>query len=476
VLLAALFAAIALRPERTLLLMVVFGLGLPALIVAWRFPDLGILGLVFLGSRILSTRLIEIRLPVGGGIELPDLALIALLGLSLLRQAQRNNLHLPASWVLPPLALWMWLALFSALWAIIELDVEVSWAMSELRGLAYFAVFVLVMWEITTRQRLKRLIFGLFVIGLLVIGLMLIQQFVGGVPLLAGQQDTTWQIIGTRQGITRIRPPAHVLLYFLSILSFVLAAFVRHLGARLLLFGVTIFMNLALLLTFTRSQWVASALAIVMCFFLLPGRARWSLIGLAGALAVGGMLIYATQRDTLFALTRERNFATPLVMRIESIFELDQTLDSYSAQTRYMQTGAALDSIQQHPWMGVGLGNAYRGLTQREAVTRYTRFTRFVENSYLYIPVKMGIPSLLIFGWMAVTVLWSGWRIFRRQSDPLLQGISLTCWVCFAGILVWAFNHPLLMLSEYTIMIALIIGLSEAVGRMHIGEPHASAV
>jgi hypothetical protein len=477
VLLTLLFGAVAWRPDQSLAGMVGFALVLPGLIMAWRYPDFGLMVLVFLGSRILSPSLVEIRLPIGGGLELPDLTLAGLGALALLRQRQNNNLHLPRSWVLPPLFVWIWLAVFSALWAIIELDVEVSWAMSELRGIGYFSVALLVMWEITSRHRLKRLVIGLFAIGMLVIGLMLVHQFFGAVPLLVGQQDSTWQIVGSRQGgITRIRPPAHVLLYFLSMLSLVLGAFVRHAGAKMVLFGLTVFMNLALLLTFTRSQWVASALAMAMCFFLLPRTARISLIGLAAVLAVVGSLIYTTQRDHIVALASERNFATPLVMRIESIFVLGETLDSYSAQTRYMQTDAALDSIQQNPWMGVGLGNSYRGLTQREAVTRYTRFTRFIENSYLYIPTKMGLPSLAIFGWLALAVFWSGWNNFRRQTDPLLQGVSLTCWVCFAGILVWAFNHPLLLLSEYTIMVALIIGLSEAVGRLKTGDTHANPI
>jgi O-antigen ligase len=203
---------------------------------------------------------------------------------------------------------------------------------------------------------------------------------------------------------------------------------------------------------------------------LFPARARKALCALALAfLAVAAVLLF-WQRDEVEQFTSEVNFATPLVMRIESIFTLDETLNSYSAQTRYMQTYAAADAIKANPLLGVGLGNAYRGLTQAEANTRYTRFVRFIENSYLYMTTKMGFPALLVFGALIAAVLLSGWRNFQTVRDPLLRGVSLACLVAFGGLVVWAFNHPLFMLPEYTIMVGAIIGISEAVGLIDRGE------
>jgi hypothetical protein len=46
-----------------------------------------------------------------------------------------------------------------------------------------------------------------------------------------------------------------------------------------------------------------------------------------------------------------------------------------------------------------------------------------------------------------------------------------------AGLVVWAFNHPLFMLPEYTIMVGVIVGISEATGLIARGEVlHESAV
>jgi hypothetical protein len=255
-------------------------------------------------------------------------------------------------------------------------------------------------------------------------------------------------------------------LYFLSVLSAVLAAYLPRARDRLVMFGLAVFMNLALLLTFTRSQWVASAIALSVAVLLFPRRAQSTAILLGVAALVLAAGYYFTQRSQIEAFLGEVNFATPLVKRVESMFELDQTLNSYSAQTRYFQTDAALVAIQANPVTGVGLGNAYRGLTSKEAETRYIRFVRFIENSYLYMATKVGLPALAILAWFFASVLAGAWRGFRAGVDPLLRGVSLACLASVAGIIAWAFNHPLLMLPEYTTTIGLIFGLSEAVRLM----------
>jgi O-antigen ligase len=476
--LAVLFFGLVLFPWYTLGAMLLFALGVPAMVLAWHYPEFALVGLIFLGSRLLDPRFIEIRLPVGGGIELPDIALLGLTGVSLLRNVRKGQPVLPRSWVMVPFVALSWLAVFSAALSVLLRAVEVSWALAELRGFAYYATLLLVMWNIRERAQLLRLLTGLYLIGLFIVMIMLIQQFVGPVPLFAGQDNTSWQIIGqTGGGVTRIRPPAHVLLYFISILSFVQAAYTRHPLGKAVMFGLAIFLNLALLLTFTRSQWVASGLAMGLALLAFPSQARTTLLLLAAAiaLAVGGLVV--AQQDEFETFLGEVNFATPLVERVESIFELGETLNSYSAQTRYFQTYAAIDSIKANPVLGVGLGNTYRGLTSEEANSRYTRFLRFIENSYLYMTTKMGLPALLIFGALAVAVVFSAWRNYRRVTDPFLQGVILACLVSFIGLVVWAFNHPLFMLPEYTIMVGAIIGISEAAGLIERGDvSHESPV
>jgi O-antigen ligase len=236
--------------------------------------------------------------------------------------------------------------------------------------------------------------------------------------------------------------------------------------------GLGVFLNLALLLTFTRSQWVASALALAVGLLLLPGRIRLGLIAGALGLVVVAGLVIATQRERWAKFVGTENFATPLVARMESVVELDETLDSYSARTRYFQTDAALEAIREQPWAGVGLGNAYRGLTSEEARTRYTRFVRFIENSYLYLTTKMGLPALMLFSALALALLVSGLRAYRLAPAGRLRALSLACLASFVGILVWGFLHPLLMLPEYTLAIGVVTGIGEAASQLIRNRVH----
>jgi hypothetical protein len=82
----------------------------------------------------------------------------------------------------------------------------------------------------------------------------------------------------------------------------------------------------------------------------------------------------------------------------------------------------------------------------------------------------MGLPALVIFGAFILSVVLSGWRIFQRAADPLLRGLSLACLVSVIGLVAWAFNHPLFMLPEYTIMVGVIVGISETVGLIERGN------
>jgi O-antigen ligase len=442
-------------------IIVVTGAGL-ALVVIWRYPELGIAFLTFLGSAILDPQVIAIKLPVGGTLQAPDLMLIGLLTLALLKRVIRNENLLPQSRVVIPLLLFMGWALLSALWATLYLGVDISWSFSELRGLAYYLVFLLVAMEVRNRTQLWRLFVGLALVALLTIAVMLAQQFFGRLPLVAGQATTrVWQVIAA-DGVTRIRPPAHVLLFYLSIVTFAMFGYLRPAWLKIAMLAATVFLNLVLLLTFTRTQWLASAVAIVLCLLLFPKWAKASILPVVAIVGLAGAILFVANQTWLAQLGQDKNLLTPLVVRLETLSNLDQTASSNSAITRYLQVDASLESISNHPLTGVGLGNVYRDPTPREIQVRYTRFTRYIENSYLYLTTKLGLPGLALFVWLAIAILITAFRNYRTARDPLMRGLSLACMAAFVGLLIWGTTHPVFMVPEHTICVGLISGVCAA--------------
>lgn len=453
----------------TVVAMVVVVIGVPAAWLVWRYPEFGIVLLVFLGTQILHPELLDLRLPFGGGLELPDLLLVGLAGMLVVKQLFGGKASpLPTTHLLAPFLAFSAMALFSTLRAILLFGVEVSWSFSELRGVVYYLTLLLAAWQLSRREQVYRLFIGLFLIALATLGVMIAQQFFGSTLLVAGQEAGRWQIINIGAGdITRIRPPGHLLLYYLSIVAFALMAFSSGTSRRMGMFGLALLLNLVMLLTFTRAQWLASALAIFVSFVYVPRGMKVLLASVAVAIVFLGGLVLSTDKSSVLQLTKVNAFMAPLALRVESMVSYDRTLDSASLQTRQFQTRAAADAISRNPMLGVGMGNSYRRLTSQEAQNRNIRFTRFMENSYLYIATKMGLPALAVFGWLAAAIVVGSYQGLKRARDPFTKAIALATFASLIGLLFWGLTHPVLVLPEHTLVVGLIGGVGEALRRMN---------
>lgn len=459
--------ALVVEPWPAAIAMVVLAFGIPGVLLIWRYPELGIVLLVFLGSNILHPELLDLRLPIGGGLELPDIVLLGLVGLLVAKQLLGLGPRLPSSSLVAPLLFLLGLAFFSALRATLLLEVEVPWTFSELRGLVYFLVLLLTTWGLRQREQITRLFVGLYVVALATVGIMIAQQFFGSIPLVAGQQATGWQIIDVGGGdITRIRPPAHLLLYYLSIVAFAMMAFSQGMARRIGMLALTLLLNLVLLLTFTRAQWLASAVAILACIVFMHRAAKLRLAPITLGIVVLGSAVFFTNPSSSVQFIRNDSFVAPVMLRVTSMFSFEETMNSFSLQTRAFQADAATESIARNPIFGVGLGNSYRRLTSREAQSRYTRFTRFIESTYLYVATKMGLPALAVFGWLLATITAVTYRSFRSARDPALKALSLASLATILGILVWGVTHPVLFIPDNTLVVGLVGGVGEAIGRM----------
>ena len=468
VLLVGLGAALIVEPWLSAIAMVVLAFGSAGVLLLWRYPELGLVLFVFLGAQILHPDTLDLRLPIGGGLETSDLVLLGLAGLFFSKQLLRPGFRLQSTRFLAPFAILFALALFSTLRATLLLGVEVPWSFGELRGIAYLFILLLTTWELRQREQIIRLFIGLFLVALVTVGLMIAQQFVGSIPLVAGQETTGWQIIDIgRGGITRIRPPGHLLLYYLSVVAFAMMAFSPGKGRRTVMLALTLLLNLVLLLTFTRSQWLASILAILTCALFVPRAAKlWLAAITLGVVFVASAIFMSNPSSALQSIQNNPSMGA-LLPRIQTMVSFEETLDTYAQSTRKFQTQTALDSINRNPALGVGLGNAYRRLTPDEAQSRNPRFARFLENSYLYIATKLGVPALVIFGWLITTIVFVSYKAMKSARDPTMKAIGLASFATLIGLIVWGFTHPVLFLPEHTLVIGLVGGIAESMRRMN---------
>jgi len=160
----------------------------------------------------------------------------------------------------------------------------------------------------------------------------------------------------------------------------------------LLCFGV---LCAALLLGWTRSIWIATAVAGL---YLIWFWKRW-LIALAPVILV---VAFLTGPDFV------RN-------RMRSIFH------AHDREFRMVTWRTGFRMIQAHPWLGLGPEQV-----NRESVVRYlppdvheplpSGWYGHLHNIYLHYAAERGIPALLALLWMLIMMLTDFWRALRRLA------------------------------------------------------------
>ena len=439
--------------------------------------ELSLIIIIFLVSSFIPPDIIDIRLPFGGGLELRDIAFIAVLGALIIQSLARRRASMPWWPVSGPLLAFLILAIFSAIYSLVMQAVAVNLVLGELRILLYYAIFFIAAWTVRKRGQLKTLLIGLFIIADLTSTVVIIQQFFGKDNLLlSGMAGTNWQIwqsgpFDTGLGSVRIIPAGHVLMFFMMIIAFciMIAAWNKPILRYMAIahFG---YLNFGLLFTFTRAQWLAAAAAIFFVVLVLLPKYRGfflraSILGVAVFVFIFGFM--GSDLQKLFA---DVPFMNSVTERAASIFDVGTTMESASMQWRVFETGEALRSIRENPALGVGLGNAYREvttlqgenlgwITQEQGITDTYRFTRFVHNSFLMIAVKMGLPGIMLFLWFCGAFLIGSWKIYKQISDPVDRSIVLAIASAFVGLLFWSIFHSHLMEAESTAVIGLMVGM-----------------
>lgn len=454
--------------------------GLPLLLLLWFRPELGILTLIFLTSSFVPVDIIDIRLPIGGGLDLRDLVLLAVFGLLFLKEFANKTISIPWGKVGKPLVLFMFLAFISSFYALFYQNVEAHWALSDLRILLYYIVFFMVIWGVRQDSQLKILLIGLFIIADLATSIVILQQFVGANnPLLEAMMTTRdWRVYQEAGGV-RVIPAGQVLMHFMWFIALGILIF-NQLKPHLKVFLIfqILFIGTGHILTYMRAQWAATFLGVCLIGLIIMPR-YWSLLLRYVLIGVYIFLIVALVWTSIGAPSIfQKPFIASVAERFLSLLSADKTMQTDSLTWREFENGKALDSIRKKPLLGVGLGGRYRELTtfQGESMGLWTRgsqaadqvtlFTRYVHNSYLSIAVKMGIPALVVILWFFIAFLICSWKIYQNSNDPQAKGIILGIIASLSGLLAWSFFHAHFIKAESTPVIGLMTGLVAAIDKI----------
>lgn len=188
----------------------------------------------------------------------------------------------------------------------------------------------------------------------------------------------------------------------------------------MLLAGTLLLGLVALLLTLSRSGWMAFAVgALVVTALMLwsPGSRRTA-TPVVATLGVGALLVAGA--------------AAPSIVR-----RLTES-DSGAVDFRWEWMGVAWQMVLDHPVLGIGLNSFVYHLPGRtpygdaaELTMRFGEVWPVVHDIYLLIWAEQGTLGFACFVAMLLVLLRTGWRNAWRVTDPTLHAISIGC---LAGI------------------------------------------
>jgi len=449
------------------------GLGIPSLLLLWHRPEFGLLALILLASSLVPTTIVDVRLPIGGGLDLQDLVLVGLFGIVGLRELIRRKPIVPWWPVGGPLLLFLLMAVFSAGYALFVQGVEANWALNDLRILALYTTFFIVLWSSERPNQLEILLIGLFVIADLTTTVIYAQQIVGaGNPLLEAMTTSRDWRVYQGSGAVRVIPAGHVLMHFMWFVALGLLAFAGQ-NRRLRVFSIAqlLFIGGGHLLTYTRAQWVAMVIGLGLAGITLMPRYRQHLAKTAVVAVCIVLLLAGGVAGGALSNVAATPFVAGIVERFGTLLSPSETSGTQSLQWRDFEVEKASLALKDQPLTGVGLGNRYRSLSTftseasgsvtggNIAAGRVSRFTRYVHNSYVSIAVKMGIPALTVLLWFCASALFNGFRRYVSMPDSLQKGVILGILAGFVGLLFWSYFHAHLIKAESVGVIALMVGL-----------------
>jgi len=173
-------------------------------------------------------------------------------------------------------------------------------------------------------------------------------------------------------------------------------------------------MSLALLLGFTRSIWLATAVSGVYLLWFLR---RWLVAAVPVAAALAFLLSPAAVRE-----------------RFTSLIHPKQGVDSNEFRIVTWRTGVRM--LEQHPLLGVGPEGVKLHFTDYvpSDIPRPlpSGWYGHLHNIYLHYAAERGVPTLLMLMWLLLKVLFDFWRGLRA----LPQGPSNRRFLLQGGIAV----------------------------------------
>ena len=332
-----------------------------------------------------------------------------------------------------------------------------------LKLVSYLGVYALMRQLLAAAPEWWDRIVAALLAGELVSAVLAIRQLYGDTSELARWADPNSVADGTIRVYGPLENPNLLAGYLIPILPIALVALLRWRTwpQRLFAAAALLLGSIALFLSYSRGGWLGmlAALGAVVLLLVLRQTRHWPtlwrrlfpLLLVAGAVAV--LVVAVTQIE-------------PLRIRVMSLLAGRQ--DS-SNNFRINVWLAAIEMIQDRPWLGIGPGNSAFNLIY--PLYQQPKFNALSAYSVpLELLVEGGIPDLIAGLGLLAAAIRAGWAQLKGESAwaiPALAALAAIAGLCMQGITDTIFFRPEVQLSGWFCLATL------SVSRPDTGNSHA---
>lgn len=206
-------------------------------------------------------------------------------------------------------------------------------------------------------------------------------QMVFGFQMMAGRMEDLE--LSKNSGV--IRTVVGVSIFAQAYAVYMLALNVRQYDRRWLIYAfLLVICIMGIMGTYTRGAWVAIFFGGLVVAFVIS---RWK--GVA-TYFITSCLVVVVALSLIY--TVDSQSAVAMVDRATGIGNELKGGASYG--WRLKENELAYDAIASHPLLGVGIGGAYKPVLS--SAGSFLNEQYMIHNAYIYFPLKMGLPGLLI--------------------------------------------------------------------------------
>lgn len=233
---------------------------------------------------------------------------------------------------------------------------------------------------------------------------------------------------------------------------------------RALLWAAIVLPALCIVLSFRRTAWVGTVLALGFVLLQLPSKVRWRLVLLAVPVILVGIAYAARKR-----LSQASGSSTG--------FFYDLTSRNIGAESpRLLELKLAWQSLLDHPFFGVGSWGGYKGWQQISWQFESGEGGRgtFLHSGILHVALKTGLVGVILMVGMVITFA----LVWRRLRSSLPAAALPLAVAGVAGVLFtlpdWMVGTPVSQVRTM-LMLGLCVSLPFVAERCYAGPAAAAS-